>query len=57
MLKNITLCIFLPKIRAYRKDFNETKSISFLIKDDDLLKKYNKIWEKVKNSIKQKFDI
>ena len=32
------LCIFLPKMSAYRKDFNETEYISFLIKDDELLK-------------------
>ena len=41
---------------ANRKNFDETKYISFLIKDDDLLKKYNKNWEKVKNSIKNVFD-
>ena len=40
---------------SYRGNFNETKYISFLIKDDDLLKKYNEIWEKVKNSIKKEF--
>ena len=27
-----------------------------MIKDDELLKKYNEIWEKVKNSIKKEFD-
>ena len=26
----------------------------FLIKDDELLEKYNEIWEKVKNIIKKK---
>ena len=41
---------------AYRKDFDETKYMSFLIKDDELLEKYNEIWEKVKNSIKEEFD-
>ena len=30
--------------------------ISFLIKDDELLKEYNEIWEKVKNSLKKEFD-
>ena len=34
---------------AYTKDFDETKQISFSIKDDQLLEKYNKILEKVKN--------
>ena len=47
------LCAFLPKKRSYRTDPDETKYISFLIKDDKLLKKYNEIWEKVKNSIKK----
>ena len=37
------LCIFLPKMSAYRRDFDETKYISFLIKDDKLLEKYNEI--------------
>ena len=32
---------------AYRRDFDETKYISFLMKDDELLKKYNEIREKV----------
>ena len=41
---------------AYRRDFDEIKYISFLIKDDELLKKYNEIWDKVKNSIKKEFD-
>ena len=30
--------------------------MSFLIEDDELLEKYNKIWKKVKNSIKKEFD-
>ena len=40
---------------AYIRDFDETKYISFLTKDDDLLEKYNEIWEKVINSIKKEF--
>ena len=27
-----------------------------MIKDDELLEKYNEIWEKVKNSIRKEFD-
>ena len=42
---------------AYRRGFDETKYISFLIKDDELLEKENEIWEKVKNSIKKGFYI
>ena len=41
---------------AYRKEFDETKYMSFLIKGDELLEKYNEIWEKVKNIIKKEFD-
>ena len=32
---------------AYRRDFNETKYMTFLMKDDELLEKYYEIWEKV----------
>ena len=50
------LCIFFPKMSAYRKDFDETKYMPFLIKDDELIEKYNEIWEKVKKSTKKEFD-
>ena len=33
------LRIVLPKMSAHRKDFDETKYISFLIKDNELLEK------------------
>ena len=35
---------------GYRRDFDETKYMSFLIKDDELLEKYNKIM-KIKNKM------
>ena len=41
---------------AYRREFDETKYMSFLIKDEELFEKYNKTWEKVKNSLKKDFD-
>ena len=41
---------------AYRKDFGETKCVSFLIKDDKLSEKYNTIQEKAENSLKKEFD-
>ena len=40
----------------YRKDFDETDYVCFLIKDDKLLEKNNEIWEKVSNAIKKEFD-
>ena len=50
------LCIFLPKLKTYRKNFDETKYMSFLIKDHELLEKHNKIWEKVINNLGKEFD-
>ena len=39
-------------MNAYRRDFDKTKYMSFLIKHDELLEKYIEICEKVENSIK-----
>ena len=50
------LRIFLPKMSAYRRNFDETKYMSFLIIDDELLEKYNEIWDKVLKSLKKEFD-
>ena len=41
---------------AYRKDFDKTKYMSFFDKNDEVLEKYNEIWEKVKNITKKEFD-
>ena len=55
---NISLAIKMLKLELYvyfyqkwvrRRDLDETKHMPFLIKDDELLEKYNDIWEKVKN--------
>ena len=44
-----------PKTRAYVKNFNgQNKWIQFLIKDDELLEKYNTIWQKVSADIEKK---
>ena len=48
------LC-FLPRMSACRRDFDESKCMSFLRKDDEFLEKYNEIWKKVENSIKKEF--
>ena len=50
------LCIFLPKMSAYRKVLDETKYMSFIIKNDESLKRDHKIWQKVKNIIDKAFD-
>ena len=36
------LCIFPPKVSAYRRDFDGTKYMCFLMKSDKLLEKYQK---------------
>ena len=42
------LCIILPQMRGYIKYFkNGGKKMSFMAKDDDVLDKYNKIWDKI----------
>ena len=41
---------------AYRGDYDKTKYMSFLIKNEELLEKHNKIWDKVSNSMKKGFD-
>ena len=43
-------------MRANRRDFDETKYMSSLIKDDEFLKRYSEIWENIKNSIKKESD-
>ena len=37
------LSIFLPKMSSHRRDFDESKYMSFLIKNDELFEKYNGI--------------
>ena len=44
----------LPKTRVYVKSYDgQTKRMYFLIEDDDLLEKYNTIWDKVSADIKK----
>ena len=51
-----SLCIILPQLNAYIKYFeNGVKNISFVTKDDDVLDKYNEIWDKVKGKLNIKF--
>ena len=47
----------LPKSSAYVKRYDgQSKWMHFLIEDDDLLGKYNTIWDKVSNDTKKEFD-
>ena len=47
----------LPKTSPYVKSYDrQTKWMYLLIEDDDLLEKYNTIWDKVSADIKKEFD-
>ena len=41
------LCIRLPQMTEYARKFNENATMSFIVKDKKLLKKYSKIWETI----------
>ena len=48
----IPLCIVLPQMNGYVKYFeNGSKNTSFFIKDDDVLYKYDEIWDKIKEKL------
>ena len=47
----------LSKTRVHVKSYDDqTKWITFLIEDDDLLEKYNILWDKVTSDVKREFD-
>ena len=50
------LCIVLPQMSGYIKYFeNGSRTIYFLIKDDKVWDKYDKIWDLIKNKLNIKF--
>ena len=50
------LCIILPQMSGYIKYFEKGgKNMSFMVKDDNVLDKYNKIWSKIKEKLNIKF--
>ena len=52
------LYIILPKTSAYVKGYDgQTKWMYFLNNNDDLIEKYNTVWDKVSADIKNKFDL
>ena len=51
------LCIILPQVSGCIKYFeNGWKNMSFMVKDDNVVDKYNKIWYKIKEKLNIKFD-
>ena len=52
----VLLCIILLQMTGYIKHFdNGSKNMSFIIKDDSVLDKYNEIWDKIKMTLNIKF--
>ena len=51
-----SLCINLPQMSGYIKYFeNGGKNMSFMVKDDNVLDKFSKIWDKIKKKVNIKF--
>ena len=51
-----SLCMRLPKMIGYVKNFNKNATMSFRVADKHLLKNYKKIWRKVEQLIKIDFE-
>ena len=49
------LCIILPQMSGYIKYFETVEKMYFIIKDDSVLEKYSKIWDKIKKKVNIKF--
>ena len=50
------LCLILTQMNGYIKFFdNGSKTMSFFIRDDEVLDKYNEIWDVIKNKLGIKF--
>ena len=50
------LCIKLPQMTGYFRKFNENSAMSFRVKDKQLLKNYNRIWERNENLMRIDFE-
>ena len=52
----IPLCVRLPQMTGYVKKFAENVTMSFRANNKQLLKNYNKIWEKIEKLLKIDFE-
>ena len=50
------LCIRLRQMTGYARKFHENTTMSFIVKDKRLLKKYTKIWEAIEGLMKINFE-
>ena len=49
------LCIRLSQMTGYARKFDENATMSFIVKDKQLLKKYTKLWETIEGLMKINF--
>ena len=50
------LCLRFPQMTGYTKKLNENATMSYRVSNKQLLKNYNKIWEKVEKLLKIDFE-
>ena len=50
------LCVRLPQMSGYARKFDENATMSFKVNNKQLLKTYNKIWEKVEKLMRIAFE-
>ena len=50
------LCIKLPQMTGYARKFDENATMSFIVKDKKLLKKYINIWDATEGLMKINFE-
>ena len=50
------LCIRLPQMTGYARKFDENATMSFIVKNKQLLKKYTKIWETTEGLMEINFE-
>ena len=50
------LCIRLPQMTGYARKFDENATLSFIVKNKQLLKSYTKIWETIEGLMKINFE-
>ena len=50
------LCVKLPQMTGYARKFDENATMSFIVKNKQLLKKYTKIWETIEGLMEINFE-
>ena len=50
------LCVKLPQMTGYARKFDENATMSFIVKNKQLFKKYTKIWETIEKLMKINFE-